>query len=154
MLTRSLRTLVIAAAALALALGVGMVSAPDAHAYGYINSMQNRNTGRCVDDSTSYGVRAFSCNGLNYQRWFTNQGSFAEFVLTNQATGRCLDDSNYGLRSIGCNGGAFQKWLLQDRGNGVEVRNVWTGKCLDDSGAGLRTFSCNGLNYQRWNFRG
>ncbi|MFI9237566.1 hypothetical protein [Streptomyces sp. NPDC053079] len=30
---------------------------------------QHANTGRCIDDSYAYGLRAFGCNGLDYQRW-------------------------------------------------------------------------------------
>ncbi|MGK4578685.1 hypothetical protein [Kitasatospora sp. HPMI-4] len=35
-------------------------------------AIRNLNTGRCIDDSFAYGLRAFGCNGLNYQQ-FTGQ---------------------------------------------------------------------------------
>lgn len=148
---RMLSLVFLTAALTVLAVAGTMVTAPDANAYGYVNTIKNRSTGRCIDDS-SIGLRSFSCNGLQYQRFLTTQIGFADFTLTNQATLRCLDDSSYGLRSIGCNGGTYQKWYLQDNGNGVEVRNTQTNRCIDDSSYGLRSFSCNGLQYQRWNF--
>lgn len=67
----------------------------------------------------------------------------------NQATGRCLDDSQqYGLRPFGCNGLDYQ--LFQITG-GAAIINNHTGRCLDDSPQfHLRSFPCNGLQYQRW----
>lgn len=32
-------------------------------------AIKNLNTGRCIDDSSAYGLRAFGCNGLNYQQF-------------------------------------------------------------------------------------
>jgi hypothetical protein len=32
-------------------------------------TLRNVNTGRCIDDSSGYGLRSFGCNGLTYQDW-------------------------------------------------------------------------------------
>jgi hypothetical protein len=31
--------------------------------------LKNVNTGRCIDDSSGYGLRSNGCNGLNYQQF-------------------------------------------------------------------------------------
>ena len=31
--------------------------------------LKNQATGRCIDDSFAYGLRAFPCNGLTFQQW-------------------------------------------------------------------------------------
>ncbi|MGP2441194.1 RICIN domain-containing protein [Streptomyces sp. JW3] len=106
--------------------------------------LRNANTGRCIDDSFAYGLRAYPCNGLDFQKWNLNGG----LEWRNVNTGRCIDDSiAYGLRAVPCNGLNFQQWWYD---NGAQ-RNVNTGRCIDDSAAyGLRAYSCNGLNYQQW----
>ncbi|MFD4628656.1 RICIN domain-containing protein [Streptomyces sp. NPDC058284] len=116
-------------------------------------AIKNLNTGRCIDDSGAYGLRAFGCNGLNYQYWAMTGQSNGNWVLKNGNTGRCIDDSGaYGLRSFGCNGLNYQRWALYRNGNGsFTFKNENTGRCIDDSGAyGLRAFGCNGLNYQQF----
>lgn len=119
--------------------------------------MRNQNTGRCIDDSQAYGLRAFPCNGLSYQGWHTISGHPGQFQ--NQNTGRCIDDSlRYGLRAYPCNDGSYnsgyQYWYISGISAGaVHLRNLKTGRCIDDSFAyGLRAFTCNGLNYQGWTF--
>jgi hypothetical protein len=32
-------------------------------------TLRNVNTGRCIDDSSGYGLRSYGCNGLTYQDW-------------------------------------------------------------------------------------
>lgn len=117
-----------------------------------IGLIKNRFTGRCVDDSEAYGLRAIGCNGLNFQRWDRRPSYFPNYHLANMNTGRCLDDSSYGLRTFGCNGYGYQRWLIRDMGDGIELQNAQTGKCLDDSSYGLRTFVCNETQFQRFNF--
>ncbi|WP_084721693.1 RICIN domain-containing protein [Rhodococcus marinonascens] len=119
---------------------------------GRINTVQNRVTGACLDNS-SFGLRAFSCNGLDFQRWnflFTDD---LVYVVQNLSTGLCLDHSTQnGLRALGCNTGSVsQRWVVMDLGNGIQFQTVLNNNCLDDSGLGLRAISCNGGQYQRWN---
>jgi hypothetical protein len=63
-----------ATAALALA-GAGTANAssaiPDFGNPGNgTNTMKNAVTGRCIDDSSGYGLRSIGCNGFNYQDFF------------------------------------------------------------------------------------
>ncbi len=116
---------------------------PDAAQVRAGYTLRNANTGRCIDDSYAYGLRAFPCNGLTYQQWYGSNGAWK-----NVNTGRCIDDSTaYGLRAFPCNGLNYQRWW----GTNGHWRNENTGRCIDDSYAyGLRAFGCNGLDYQRW----
>ncbi|QKW17685.1 actinohivin [Kitasatospora sp. NA04385] len=123
----------------------------------YAYTLRNMATNRCVDDSFDYGLRAFGCNGLNFQRLnFYDQGNDSTskmWVLQDQSTGRCLDDSlAYGLRSASCNGLNYQNWRMQYWSDSSRTFiNVNTGRCMDDSSAyGLRAYPCNNLTYQRF----
>ena len=123
----------------------------EALAAGRVNTVQNRVTWACLDDS-SLGLRGFPCNGLDFQRWnFTLVGD-VYYRVQNISNGRCLDHSDaYGLRTLSCNGGGYQLWSVLDLGNGIELRNAQSGSCLDDSNLGVRAIGCNGGQYQRWN---
>ncbi|GAA1950740.1 RICIN domain-containing protein [Kitasatospora viridis] len=100
-------------------------------------SLQNAATGLCLDDSDagpngSDLLRGFPCNGLSWQHWrivnrYTGTSpSYPQQVLQNEATGRCLDDSDAGpggsdlLRGYPCNGpsqdGGWQGWDLYQMG--------------------------------------
>jgi hypothetical protein len=117
----------------------------------------NANTHRCVDDSAGYGLRANTCNGLNYQQFqMPGFGQTIDTIIKNQQTGYCLDDSlGYGLRAIACNGLDYQQWFYDyDSVTGkYALNNVVTGRWLDDSANyGLRANSSyNGLSYQEFN---
>jgi hypothetical protein len=118
-------------------------------------SLRNVATGRCMDDSLAYGLRANNCNNLDYQRFFiTSNDGGGTWVLQNVHTGSCLDDSAaYGLRGYYCNNLDYQQFFLTTHDNGYSwvLQNVHTGSCVDDSFAyGLRGYYCNNLNYQRW----
>src|ERR1700680_2653238 len=69
------------------------------------SAILNVNTGGCIDDSFTYGLRSFPCNNLSYQNWWVTpvyglNGSFW-FQLQNENTGGCIDDSfTYHLRSF------------------------------------------------------
>ncbi|WP_329374538.1 RICIN domain-containing protein [Streptomyces sp. NBC_01483] len=74
---------------------------------------KNQNTGRCVDDSWDYGLRAFGCNYLSYQRWTITYLADGTKTCQNQSTGRVIDDSlDYGLRTFGFNGLSYQRFTL------------------------------------------
>jgi hypothetical protein len=77
--------------------------------------MHNYKTNDCVDDSDAYGLRAYGCNGTNYQFWNAIADSNGT-QLQNQATGQCLDDSiTYGVRVFTCNSTSYvdgyQGWI-------------------------------------------
>jgi hypothetical protein len=116
----------------------------------------NRNTGRCMDESWAYGLRAMGCNGLTFQYFSFDATSVAgTYYIRSSETGRCVDDSlAYGLRTYACNGLDFQRWFMYSYDGATILQNLKTGRCIDDSYAyGLRAFDCNQLSYQHW-FRG
>ncbi|MCB5164725.1 RICIN domain-containing protein [Streptomyces bambusae] len=112
---------------------------------------QNNATRRCMDDSFAYGLRAFGCNGTDFQQFRFGDGTYYH-ELRNKVTGRCIDDSfAYGLRAFTCNSQSYQQWSVSNTTGGTTFRNRATGRCIDDSLAyGLRAFDCNGMNYQKW----
>ncbi|MEU9497889.1 RICIN domain-containing protein [Streptomyces sp. NPDC048196] len=123
----------------------------------YFYALKNQSTGRCVDDSWGAGLRAFTCNGLNYQNFNWYPQSDGTWVIQNQNTGRCIDDSaDYGLRAFGCNYSAYQRWSIIYQSDGTKtLKNQNTGRVMDDSlDFGLRAFGYNGLSYQRFTFVG
>ena len=143
----------------AMALTLGSVFSLTGVAYADTVSyeIKNGNTGRCIDDSTTYGLRSHACNGTSYQQWKFYLSVRPTFVIKNANTGRCIDDSaTYGLRSFGCNGQVYQQWYPLGPSNvpnpqGPILMNSATGRCIDDSfGSGLRSWPCNYLNYQDW----
>ncbi|MET9887597.1 RICIN domain-containing protein [Streptomyces sp. NPDC006430] len=115
---------------------------------------KNVETSRCVDDSQAYGLRAFTCNWSNYQKFQFWQKGNGYYRIANYATGRCIDDSDaYGLRGFGCNTGPYQEWNLYSDGVTTHLRNRATGRNLDDSYEfGLRTFAPNDLSWQSFTF--
>ncbi|MFJ6700015.1 RICIN domain-containing protein [Streptomyces sp. NPDC091272] len=71
----------------------------------------------------------------------------------NQATGRCLDDTdNGGFRAWSCNGSNPQKWSVHVWGDSTrQLRNVATGRCIEDTDNGFRTVgACNSSPEQSW----
>jgi hypothetical protein len=113
------------------------------------NVFTNLETKACMDDS-AYGLRAFPCNGSDFQFFLMTIGIQDAWIIKNWATGRCVDDSAYGLRSFSCNNTKFQHWWQIRNGDGRAYMNLATGRCLDDSNYGLRAVSCNGLRFQQW----
>jgi hypothetical protein len=114
--------------------------------------ISNRVTGRCIDDSFEYGLRAIQCYNNAHQAWDTPNRAGGE-PFRNLATGRCIDDSfEYGFRTINCNGGSHQRWHI---GRVVDpwrwYQNHVTGGCWDDSFEyGFRSYGCNGGPHQDW----
>jgi len=121
------------------------------------SAILNVNTGGCIDDSFTYGLRSFPCNGLSYQDWTLTSQSDGSVTLKNANTGRCIDDSfAYHLRSFTCNNLNYQNWWVTPVYglNGsfwFQLQNENTGGCIDDSFTyHLRSFACNLLSYQGW----
>ncbi|KDN87417.1 RICIN domain-containing protein [Kitasatospora cheerisanensis] len=113
----------------------------------------NQNTGRCIDDSLGYGLRAFGCNGLDYQQFTAHKWGDGTWELKNRNTQRCIDDSaGAGLRAFGCNALNYQSWFEHKWDDGTrELKNQNTGRCIEDSaGSGLRAQGCNALDRQSW----
>ncbi|MEI7031547.1 RICIN domain-containing protein [Streptomyces pratensis] len=71
----------------------------------------------------------------------------------NQATNRCMDDTDSGFRTWSCNGSRPQLWDVKVWGDGTrQLRNVNTGRCIEDSHTnGFRTVgSCSSAAEQSW----
>lgn len=124
-----------------------------AQPFDAVETFKNENTLRCIDDSVSYGLRSFGCNGLSYQQFNVHVWNDGTRELKNLNTGRCVDDSGtYGLRAYPCNSSTYQSWwILRFSDGSIGFQNQNTGRCIDDSlSYGLRSFGCNSLSYQRW----
>lgn len=140
----------VALAAVAAAAVVLSVAGPAA-AVASGQPVWNGHTNRCLEDSNSAGLRTYTCNGSDYQKWQISSPNGADVILRNAVTGNCLDDSySGGLRMYACNNLEYQNW---DASYGYRLRNEHTNYCLDDSwSSGLRAITCNGLNYQDWHY--
>ncbi|MCX4846451.1 RICIN domain-containing protein [Streptomyces sp. NBC_00893] len=70
----------------------------------------------------------------------------------NQATGRCMDDTDDGFRTWSCNGSNPQLWDVKVWDDGTrQLRNVNTGRCVEDSDNGFRTVgTCGSTPEQSW----
>jgi hypothetical protein len=117
------------------------------------DTFRNQATGRCIDDSFQFGLRALICNGLGFQQWNVRVWPDNTQELKNVATGRCIDHSfDQGFRAFPCNGLGFQRWIVTPRPNGsIAFQNQATHRCMDDSFQfGLRAIPCNGSSFQGW----
>ncbi|WP_318212207.1 MULTISPECIES: RICIN domain-containing protein [unclassified Streptomyces] len=143
------RWAVVAATAVTAALTVATPAQARADIFHFDG--QNNETRRCMDDSWAEGLRAFPCNGMDFQQFRFSDGTYYH-ELRNKETGRCVDDSwAEGLRAFPCNGMNFQQWSVTNGSGGTTFKNRETGRCIDDSWAeGLRAFPCNGMNFQKW----
>ncbi|MFJ3326056.1 RICIN domain-containing protein [Streptomyces griseus] len=70
----------------------------------------------------------------------------------NQATGRCIDDTDNGFRTWSCNGSYAQKWNIISWTDGTrQLRSVNTARCMEDTDNGFRTVqTCNSSREQSW----
>jgi Ricin-type beta-trefoil lectin domain len=115
---------------------------------------KNVATGKCLDDSSSNGLRALGCNGDNNQMWQPGSTD-PHFTLKDVATGKCLDDSSaFGLRAVTCvSGDGHQEWKINFPSGGDMLVNHNTGRCVDDSTEfGLRATTCASTSdtHQLW----
>lgn len=116
-------------------------------------SIMNYATSRCLDGSTSQGVRLNTCNGGEYQNWTLRAtGANGNWELYHAATQKCLDGSiSNGVRLNSCNGSEYQEWELRNGSYADAFLNIATRKCLDGSiSEGVRLKTCNNTEYQRW----
>jgi Ricin-type beta-trefoil lectin domain len=117
-----------------------------------IETFQNQNTGRCIDDTDNGGFRTFACNGTRPQQWRVHVFNDGTRRLQNVNTGRCMFDSNGGFRTVTCDTSTNVSWFIDHPATGqIAFRNQNTGRCIDDTdNGGFRTFSCNGTRPQQW----
>ena len=66
---RAIRLAAIPAAVFALLVAAAPASAEPTLMTQAINTFQNQQSGRRLDDSFAYGVRTYPCNGLDFQKW-------------------------------------------------------------------------------------
>ncbi|MBD0841790.1 MULTISPECIES: RICIN domain-containing protein [unclassified Streptomyces] len=79
--------------------------------------------------------------------------SAADVINTfkNQATNRCIDDTNQGFRTWSCNDSNAQKWIVHKWNDGtVQLKNVNTNRCMYDSDQGFKTLPCDDSRNQSW----
>ncbi|GAA4660748.1 RICIN domain-containing protein [Streptomyces youssoufiensis] len=121
--------------------------------YGWY-SLENIETGSCIDDSYEAGLRGYGCHFQKWQRFFVERKSNGYYYLGNEATQSCIDDSyQFGLRGHPCNNSPYQEWHLYETATGIALQNRATGSCIDDSYQhGLRGYACNGNNHQSFAF--
>lgn len=75
-------------------------------------------------------------------------------TFKNQATNRCIDDTDRGFRTWDCNGTNAQNWIVHKWNDGtVQLKNVNTNRCMYDSDQGFKTLSCDSSPNQSWYVR-
>jgi hypothetical protein len=117
-----------------------------------VQTFQNQNTGRCIDD-TNQGFRTFPCNGSPAQRWSVHVFNDGTRRLQSANTGRCMFDSDTGFHTVSpCDTSRNQSWFIDHPAPGqIAFRNQATQRCIDDTDqGGFRTFSCNSTRPQQW----
>ncbi|WP_037913509.1 RICIN domain-containing protein [Actinacidiphila yeochonensis] len=134
---------------------------------GYKNFV-NYLYGSCLDDSSSAGLRMYTCSDASYnngyQAWYVVDDA-GSYQFENVKTGLCLDGSSTaGIRGYTCSSASYnngyQKWVIyweNSDGSWVDWKNVATGKCMDySSTSGLRLYTCSSASYnngyQEWNY--
>ncbi len=143
-------------AALAVLFGIGVPAAPAAAQNAPYDVLENQALRTmCIDDSIAYGLRLFSCNGMDYQKWYIDASwpnPYTPTFFQNVATERCLDDSVYGLRAFPCNGGVWQVWSPHRWNDGTwQFQNQATGRCLTtDHNGFLTTNTCSSSEWESW----
>jgi hypothetical protein len=104
---------------------------------------------RRVGLSTMAGAALVTLLGFSMPASAAAETRAPEAVLTNVATGFCLDsNADKHVYTHDCNGGSYQKWTLS---SGTTLKNLATGFCLDSNAdKNVYTHDCNGGSYQKW----
>ena len=108
---------------------------------------------RRVGLSTMAGAALVTLLGFSMPASAAAETRAPEAVLTNVATGFCLDsNADKNVYTHDCNGGSYQKWTLSRGRSGTTLKNLATGFCLDSNAdKHVYTHDCNGGSYQQWN---
>ncbi|MFC9692678.1 hypothetical protein ACFTSF_29275 [Kribbella sp. NPDC056951] len=126
--------------------GAGFTATPD----GILSiTLQNKKTGRCLEQGANGHVFTAPCNGSSQQRW-NWFGSDPEWrSLANAWSEECLDGTSSGGRvyTLSCNGSDYQKWK-HSSGQFNQRQSVQN---LDSNFEGSVYLSpWNGSDYQQW----
>ena len=77
-------------------------------------TLQNVETGRCLDSNTDREVYTLACNGGSFQKWHVIGSDFGTVLLKNLATGFVLDSNHaHDVYTLLANGGSYQKWFAR-----------------------------------------
>ena len=150
-----------AVAALAVAGSTPAMAAPatPAGTATSVLSLQDFQTGRCLDSNAAGHVYTNPCQtpGNPYQDWTDNGYTInGKFYLSfrDVATGRCLDSNAAGnLYTNPCQapGNPYQDWVHGYPGRPAAFFGRQTQRCLDSNAVGnAYTLQCNGGNFQNW----
>lgn len=114
-----------------------------------VNYLQNRATGRCLEDNGGPRTSVGPC-ALPSMKWDIQSVGEGYVTIRNVNSGRCLDSNGSAVYLGGCNGGYYQKWSLHN--DGVISHAVYGQSALDSNANGSVYLQYqNGGNYQKWN---
>ena len=131
----------------------------------FVKSLQDAQTGRCLDSNAAGNVYTNPCQapGNQYQDWienvYTNAFGFHYYSFRDVATGRCLDsNANGNLYTLPCQapGNPYQDWVPGSApiAPPAALYDSQTLRCLDSNYNGnAYTLRCNGGNFQNWVIR-
>ncbi|MGW7546772.1 RICIN domain-containing protein [Streptomyces sp. NPDC054770] len=145
-LARSAGAVMLGAASFTIAAAAHATAADD------LEIFQNQQTLLCMDDSTGYGMRAYTCNGGDFQQWYVHVWGDSTRQLKNKHTGRCLSGNSSTPLAAACYASEAQSWFIDHWADGtIRFRNQSTETCIDDSKEnGFRTHACNDGTAHSW----
>jgi hypothetical protein len=123
------------AAVVTLIAATGLVAVPAGPASAAtVQTFRNRWSGFCLDHSTQSGLRAFPCNGLNYQKWNVHVHPDNTRRLRNENTQICLG-SQLGVLTGSCRDNRTYSWNIERLSDGIRFFSEYTDtRCLWDTG--------------------
>lgn len=146
-----MRRVLVALAGLTVILAGLLVHPQAAGAADPVWSYRNQATNRCMDDTNEGGFRTWPCNGTNPQRWTVHTWNDGTVRFQNNATGRCIYDSNTGFRTMPCDSSTNQSWWVKYWNDGTRrFQNQQTGRCIRDGNDGFFTWTCDASTNQSW----
>jgi Ricin-type beta-trefoil lectin domain len=109
-------------------------------------------------DKNDQGARPqeAACDSSARQRWQLSQLSADTYLITNQASGQCLDvndaskDNGAKIQQWGCHKGANQQWKVVWQGDGFALMSVNSGRCAAIEDGKPKQRDCAGDSAQRW----
>lgn len=142
----------LALAALSLiATGTANAEATGEMGVSEVSTFQNQGTRQCMDDSYKYGLRGFTCNGGEWQRWVLTRWKDGTYQLKNGSTQRCIFSSLSGTTMRTCDSSREESWYVTRWNDGTwQMKSQSTGDCLEHHQYGLRAVECTASTIQSW----